>query len=1029
VSWDFDRYLDTPDEDELEERPRRPAPGKVTLTAGLSPPRRSARGTVPSGAAASLSEPVQRKVNPGTNDDPFGWDQWGATSNERVQAAAAHGVSSSASELPYLDRIQRSFGHHEISAIRAHVGGQAADSSAALGAHAYATGRDVAFARDPDLHTAAHEAAHVVQQRGGVQLMGGVGEVGDVYERHADAVADKVVAGESAQSLLDEMAPLRASTLSTGLVQRAAKDDSLSQFLEQLTADLVVQSPRPLRLDAGKPGVIHLVPTSAVPLPASAARVPLYCKLLDATGRSVAEGSGEWHPAFVAGSTLTLTVPGSGADVFELHVNAGRAGARVLTRPLEIERQASEREKAGVEREAIKTKLLGLEDAYHLYRDVIGLKGQLPLAAPELRPEFDSFADDRGRELAILVKRHGFSSILEFQRFIAKFERAFEREAVDISKEVLQKYRARLSAEAARYRDPAQVAALHSRLGGFRGKHEEFEKHAKASNAYLENHERAGVPGQAHLQPDMGPAEAKEGHAQAMEARASAQAELGNLSAEFPIFEEHGLPVDRRIDKPKLARAGAMRLGALLQSHIERRFLDVAEAQVQIAADPRLVYRMDKLMPQFYARQGIAPGSIYDLIVADKRRDDEIAKVAADVALALIAIAIVVATGGAGAPAAVAVAGSALGAGIGIYGAVDAYKEHEKQAGLAGVGFAEEPATAWLVLSIVAAGFDVAAASTAIKALAPAARALHAGGGVDTFNQAVLQLEKAGRLEARIARAAEKAAIAEKEASVAFNVLLNEFSKGMGANGGKVFDGKVIAAAKQVIVSKSKHGFYTAQMWIDDLKRVRAMAKMPEMSPEELAEAKRAWGLSVQDINAGRKTARAPKSWDKFHAANDAEFKERLRAFRGNDELGPDYSGSEGRIFAAKGKSVALKRWFSNRLSDMPASLSKLEAVAADVSSNSVLGKHVEVVKIHEKGPDWILRDFDIETVELRSVVDAANVASVRSQVMAELERLERSGGLSPMLADLLKKVRKVPPSANLHWSVAKQRIVVIDMQ
>ncbi|HUQ01166.1 MAG TPA: hypothetical protein VM261_01665, partial [Kofleriaceae bacterium] len=461
----------------------------------------------------------------------------------------------------------------------------------------------------------------------------------------------------------------------------------------------------------------------------------------------------------------------------------------------------------------------------------------------------------------------------------------------------------------------------------------------------------------------------------------------------------------------------------------EQRFVDVVEAQAQIAADPRLVYRMDKLMPQFYAWQGIAPGSIYDLIVTDKRHDDEIAKVAADVALALVAIAVVVATGGTGAPAAVATAGSVVGAGIGIYGAVESYKEHEKQAGLAGVGIAEEPSTAWLVLSMVAAGFDVAAASTAMKALAPAARALHAGGSIDTFNQAVLQLEKAGRLEARIARAAEKAAAAEKEASVAFNALLNEFSKGMGANGGKVFDGKLMALAKQVIASKSKQGFYTAQMWIDDLKRVRATAKMPEMSPEDIAEAKRAWGLARQEIGATGKIQRGPKSWDKFHVAHDEEFKARLRSFRGNDELAADFSGGEGRIFAAKGRSVALKRWFSDRLGDMPESLSKLEALATDMASNPVLGKHVEVVKIHEKGTDWILRDFDIETVELRSVVDAASVASVRNQVLAELERLESGGGLSPMFADLLRKVRKVPPSANLHWSFAKQRIVVIDMQ
>ena len=75
-----------------------------------------------------------------------------------------------------------------------------------MGASAFATGDRVAFADAPDLHTAAHEAAHVVQQRAGVQLKGGVGEVGDSYERHADAVADLVVQGKSAESLLDTTA-------------------------------------------------------------------------------------------------------------------------------------------------------------------------------------------------------------------------------------------------------------------------------------------------------------------------------------------------------------------------------------------------------------------------------------------------------------------------------------------------------------------------------------------------------------------------------------------------------------------------------------------------------------------------------------------------------------------------------------------------------------------------------------------------------------------------------------------------------
>jgi hypothetical protein len=88
--------------------------------------------------------------------------------------------------------------------VVAHTGSAAQAANQAIGAEAYATGNHVAFGATPSLHTAAHEAAHVVQQRAGVHLKGGVGEAGDPYERHADAVADRVVAGQSATDLLDQ---------------------------------------------------------------------------------------------------------------------------------------------------------------------------------------------------------------------------------------------------------------------------------------------------------------------------------------------------------------------------------------------------------------------------------------------------------------------------------------------------------------------------------------------------------------------------------------------------------------------------------------------------------------------------------------------------------------------------------------------------------------------------------------------------------------------------------------------------------
>ena len=98
-----------------------------------------------------------------------------------LHETAAQGVAGGGGPLPHLDQIQQAFGAHDVSGVQAHTGADANAAANKMGAEAYATGNDVAFnSGSPSLHTAAHEAAHVVQQRSGeVQLKGGVGQAGD----------------------------------------------------------------------------------------------------------------------------------------------------------------------------------------------------------------------------------------------------------------------------------------------------------------------------------------------------------------------------------------------------------------------------------------------------------------------------------------------------------------------------------------------------------------------------------------------------------------------------------------------------------------------------------------------------------------------------------------------------------------------------------------------------------------------------------------------------------------------------------
>jgi hypothetical protein len=179
-----------------------------------------------SSTAASKQQPEAKSgAEPGTNASAWGQANelqfsGGPGQNQGGSLEiAARGVEGSGSALPHLDKIQASFGRHDVSQVQAYTGGAAAAASAELGAQAYATGDKVAFSGTPDLFTAAHEAAHVVQQQGGVQLKGGVGQAGDRHEQHADAVAGAVVRGESAEGLLDQYAT-GASATGSAAVQR-----------------------------------------------------------------------------------------------------------------------------------------------------------------------------------------------------------------------------------------------------------------------------------------------------------------------------------------------------------------------------------------------------------------------------------------------------------------------------------------------------------------------------------------------------------------------------------------------------------------------------------------------------------------------------------------------------------------------------------------------------------------------------------------------------------------------------------------
>ncbi|HND30578.1 MAG TPA: DUF4157 domain-containing protein, partial [Myxococcota bacterium] len=131
----------------------------------------------------------------------------GGLSRSSVHRVAREGLAGSGGALPYLDRLQAAFGAHDLQNVVAHTDAAAAKAAGGLGAAAYARGNHVAFAGPPSLFVAAHEAAHIVQQRSGLVSEGAVGAPGDRLERQADGVAAAVVAGASVEGMLGAPGP------------------------------------------------------------------------------------------------------------------------------------------------------------------------------------------------------------------------------------------------------------------------------------------------------------------------------------------------------------------------------------------------------------------------------------------------------------------------------------------------------------------------------------------------------------------------------------------------------------------------------------------------------------------------------------------------------------------------------------------------------------------------------------------------------------------------------------------------------
>ncbi|NHZ82061.1 hypothetical protein F2P44_22680 [Massilia sp. CCM 8695] len=120
--------------------------------------------------------------------------------------------------------------------------------------------------------------------------------------------------------------------------------------------------------------------------------------------------------------------------------------------------------------------------------------------------------------------------------------------------------------------------------------------------------------------------------------------------------------------------------------------------------------------------------------------------------------------------------------------------------------------------------------------------------------------------------------------------------------------------------------------------------------------------------------------------------------------------------------NIALKRWYQKRISDLNESATILEDAGRVVRRDPALKNTLDVAKVYEKGPDWVLRDFYPDSLHLKDALDNPKAASA-----LERTRNGLAGNQHPALLDLAKRLNRPKPSANFHWSPANEKIIWID--
>ncbi len=506
-----------------------------------------------------------------------------------------------------------------------------------------------------------------------------------------------------------------------------------------------------------------------------------------------------------------------------------------------------QRQKELEQRETIKTKLYGLEELYKRYHTFkVFIEGQAEKLEPdeggseteEFKEFKQAFIDREQRikqQLTDDLIASGFESIDEFGKYIADYEKAFEKETIAIAEDHLLRYRHLLFEEEKKINNDKYITQLFDALTKSGAQAHYDAADSKDSQANRIQRDLGGyAAGDTQLKSSL--------HQEASSERADGNSAIESLPSE--LVKEDGF------DKEEFAAVGSKEeLKTFLQDYLDSKKEAIDETWADIHAHPDHIYELDQLLAASMEAQQIEKDSIFDLIIKDKAARINGFKILKAICFVVIAVALTIVTLGAAAPLAVAAGVGSLG--LSLYGVYEAVEDYKRQNAANDVGLlTDDPSLVWVVLAIAGAAIDTAALSAAFKAAKPIAEA------TTVFNKTgdVVQLEKdlatIADISTQVRSNILKAAMARAQAKEMLKSVLRP-SGGMARMvilpGGEEF-AKLVATAYYFTKAK----VYDFGAFILELKAAKLIDESVGLTADELKILKNAFekSKSIKDADA-----------------------------------------------------------------------------------------------------------------------------------------------------------------------------------